>query len=212
MEKSIITLSVGEPKEFDWKGKTMLSGIGKAEISVVNLTKGGFIGDRVANPAFHGGPDRAVCLYPFEHYAYWNEKFALRMSPPAFGENICAVNMLEKDVYIGDIYEIGDCVIQITQGRIPCSTISKFNGEANLLAGLIKTGYTGYFFRVLEEGTVHADHKLKLLERRQSHTTVLEANLIMFSSRKDKASVEKLLKIAELAQSWKEKFEKFLEK
>ena len=75
----------------------------------------------------------------------------------AFGENITVTNMLEQNVHIGDIFRLGDAVIQITQGRIPCSTITKRTDMPPLLKRMVETGFTGYLCRVLEEGTVRKD-------------------------------------------------------
>ncbi|MGA3678339.1 MOSC domain-containing protein, partial [Lysinibacillus agricola] len=82
-----------------------------------------------------------------------------------FGENLTVTNMLEADICIGDIYKTGDAVLQITQGRVPCSTIDKYT-EANILPKrLIETGYTGCLARVLEEGKICADSKIELVEK-----------------------------------------------
>ncbi|MBY6054202.1 MOSC domain-containing protein [Cytobacillus firmus] len=208
--REIISLSIGKPRKHSWKSNEEISGIGKEKINSVFLTKEGFLGDGVANTDFHGGPDRAVCLYPFEHYGMWEKEFRKTFSPPSFGENICAGNMLEKDVFIGDTFSLGESVIQITQGRIPCSTISKHNGEDRLLGRIVETCFTGYFFRVLKEGTVTADSVLKLEERKQASVSVLQGNFIMFHDRRNLKAVEELLRIEELASVWREKLEKAL--
>ncbi|EIJ83071.1 MOSC domain protein [Bacillus methanolicus MGA3] len=151
-KRQLRSLRVGMPKDYIWNGKEVKSGIGKTEIQEVLLTKEGFIGDGVANPEFHGGPERAVCLYPFEHYEKWEKEFSATLKMPAFGENITVSGMCENEVYIGDIYKLEEAVIQVSQGRIPCSTISKHNGIEQLMKRVVETGFTGYFFRVLKEG------------------------------------------------------------
>ncbi|WP_436372369.1 MOSC domain-containing protein [Cytobacillus sp. BC1816] len=208
--KEIITLSIGTPKKHSWKNREEISGIGKEKIESAFLTKDGFLGDEVANTDFHGGPDRAVCLYPFEHYGMWENEFKKTFCPPAFGENICAENMLEKDVFIGDIFSLGESAIQITQGRIPCSTISKHNKEDRLLKRIVETCFTGYFFRVLKEGTVTAGSGLNLEERKQEKVSVLQGNFIMFHDRTNRKAIEELLQIDALADVWREKLEKAL--
>ncbi|MCM3707578.1 MULTISPECIES: MOSC domain-containing protein [Cytobacillus] len=208
--KEIIALSIGKPKTHTWKNSVEISGIGKDKINSVFLTNEGFLGDGVANTDFHGGPDRAVCLYPYEHYGMWEKEFKKTFSPPSFGENICAGNMLEKDVFIGDTFSLGESIIQITQGRIPCSTVSKHNGEDRLLGRIVATCFTGYFFRVLKEGTVTADSVFKLEERKQESLSVLKSNYIMFHDRKNLKAIEQLLRVEELADVWREKLEKAL--
>lgn len=210
MNSKIMTLSIGRPKNFIWKGKQESSGIGKKVVEEAVLSKDGFKNDGVSNLQFHGGPERAVCLYPFEHYAYWERQFEKKLQPPAFGENICVKEMLEKDVYIGDIFSIGDAVIQVTQGRIPCSTISKYNNIDNLLVKLFDTGYTGYFLKVLKEGKVFQNSKIELIERTQEDVTVLFANQTMFQNKKEIQSIKRILKVESLAADWQEKFTKAL--
>lgn len=209
LKGKIISISIGKPKAYQWKGKEEQSGIGKVKVDEAVLTKESFNGDSVANEKFHGGPDRAVCVYPFEHYDYWEKLFKKSFQNPAFGENISVKGMMEKDVYIGDIFQAGSAIIQITQGRIPCSTLSKYNDTDDLLLKTFETGYTGYFLRVLEEGTINVDEPMVLLERKQNNISVLEANLTMFR-RKDPEKMKQLLAIEELAEEWKIKLEKYL--
>ncbi|KAB2333490.1 MOSC domain-containing protein [Bacillus mesophilum] len=209
LKGKIITLSIGKPKVFQWKRKPEQSGIAKTIVEEVQLNKQCFEGDGVANEKFHGGPDRAICAYPFEHYEYWEKVFQKPFAPPSFGENICVKDMIEKDVYIGDIFQTGNVIIQITQGRIPCSTLSKFNETDALLSKTFETGYTGYFFKVLEEGTVYSESSLELIERKQESISVLDANLIMFE-RNDPQKMRDLLTLQDLAEEWKIKLEKYI--
>ena len=211
MEKEIMTLNIGRPNLHIWKGKTENSAIAKKGINEALLTKNGFEGDYVANREFHGGPERAVCLYPYEHYWQWEEEFKQSLSMPAFGENICVEKMLEKDVYIGDIYALGNAIIQVSQGRIPCATISKHNRIDPLLRRIVETCYTGYFFRVIQEGMVTNDSKLALIDRKQEKFSVLRGNQLMFHDRTNREAIEEFLQVKELAAVWREKFSRILE-
>ncbi|AKG33863.1 MOSC domain-containing protein [Paenibacillus durus] len=210
MDRKIIHLAVGKPKEYDWNRKKEFSAIGKSFVQAVELKKSGFIGDDVANHKFHGGIDRAVCLYPFEHYSYWEDKFNKKLNPPAFGENITATGMLEEQVYIGDIYRIGETVIQVTQGRVPCDTISKYNEEKSFLKKVVETSLTGYFFRVIEEGIINSNSKIELVERDKNQISVFFATKVLFHQKTDKAAIEKILEVEALAEDWRKRFLKLL--
>ncbi|WP_026568559.1 MOSC domain-containing protein [Bacillus sp. UNC41MFS5] len=210
MNRKIINLAVGKPKEFNWNNKKELSAIGKSSVQAVELEKSGFVGDDVANHKFHGGPDRAVCLYPFEHYSYWEEIFQRKLILPAFGENITATGMVEEQVCIGDIYKIGDTIVQVTQGRVPCATISKFNQENQFLKKVVETTLTGYFFRVLEEGTIKFDSEITLVEKHSKEISVFFATQILFHQQQDKTSIEKILTVDALAEDWRNRFLKLL--
>ncbi len=209
MNPNIISLAIGKPKNYSWKNTEEQSAIGKTRVFEVCLKKSGFIGDGVANEEFHGGADRAVCLYPYEHYSRWEQIFQTKLQLPAFGENLTVTGMTEEDVCIGDIYKAGSTLIQVTQGRVPCSTISKYNGEERFLNKVFESGLTGYFFRVLEEGTISMDSKIELVERNPNRITVLFAALTLFHHH-DKKAIEKILMVKELADDWKRRFTKLL--
>ncbi|WP_102275018.1 MOSC domain-containing protein [Cytobacillus massiliigabonensis] len=211
MERKLLTLNIGRPNLHVWKGITENSAIAKKGIEEVQLSKNGFIGDSVANREFHGGPERAVCLYPYEHYLLWEKEFNQTFRKPAFGENICVENMLEEDIYIGDTFSLGEAIVQVSQGRIPCSTISKHNRVDSLLGRIVETGYTGYFFRVLQEGIVTKSSQLSLIDRKQEKFSVLRGNQLMFHDRKNYVAIKEFLQVEELAGVWREKFLKALE-
>ncbi|MFK5709484.1 MULTISPECIES: MOSC domain-containing protein [Lysinibacillus] len=211
MEKNkpkIHTLAVGMPKELiDSKGRSMITGIEKQSVQEVYLSSHGFEGDDVADKKHHGGPDRAVCLYPAEHYIQWEQELGKTLPIAAFGENLTVTNMLEADVCIGDVYKIGDAVIQITQGRIPCSTIDRYTEANILLKRLIETGYTGFLARVLEEGTICAESTIELVEKHPACISVLYCNEVYFKN-KDAIAMKQIQAVDALAEDWKEKLEK----
>ncbi|PAD09805.1 MOSC domain-containing protein [Shouchella clausii] len=206
-------LSIGKPKTLDYgDGKQMISGIQKQQTEAVFLSKNGFESDDVADKKNHGGPDRAVCLYPYEHYAKWEEEFGNPLPPAAFGENVTVTNMLEKDVHIGDIFQLGEAIIQITQARNPCSTIDKHTGFHSLLNRIVETGYTGYLARVLHEGIVRADGEVALLDPHPDKVSVLYVCETYFRKPTDKQAMERILAVDALADEWKGKMRKRLEK
>ena len=211
MEKNIATihtLAVGMPKELHYsKDQIMITGIEKQKVHEVYLATRGFVGDDVADKKHHGGPDRAVCLYPVEHYIQWEKELGKTLPTAAFGENLTVTNMLEADVCIGDIYKIGDAVIQITQGRIPCSTIDKYTEANTLLKRLIETGYTGFLARVLNEGTICADSKIELIEKHPARISVLYCNEVYFKNN-DALAMKRIQSVDALAEVWKRKLEK----
>jgi MOSC domain-containing protein YiiM len=197
--------SIGLPQKMKYgNDKVIDTGICKQTTEEAFLTKEGFRGDGVADLRYHGGPDRAVCVYPYEHYSLWETEFNNTFPSSTFGENLTVTNMLEKDVYIGDIFRIGEAVIQITQGRIPCSTITKRTNNPSLLKRMVQTGFTGYLCRVLEEGSVRRDSKITLLESHPKEVTILYANEIYFHDQKNVEGIKKVLGVQEMANEWQE--------
>lgn len=205
MGMELVHFSTGKPKQMLYgENKKMITGICKRLTEEAFLAKDGFQGDGVADLRYHGGLDRAVCVYPHEHYALWGEEFQTSLPPAAFGENITTANMLERDVCIGDTYQLGEAIIQVTQGRIPCSTISKRIGIPGILPRIVETGYTGYLCRVLQEGIVRKDSQIKLLQRHPTHVSILFTNEVYFHRQKDKEDIEKIIAVPELANVWRE--------
>lgn len=205
----IVTLAVGMPKEMRYdENRTLVTGIKKSEVAEVLLTKQGFMHDDVADKKHHGGPDRAVCLYPIEHYEKWEKEFGKPLPKSAFGENLTVRGMLEQDVCIGDVYAVGEAVIEITQGRVPCSTIDKYTSASSLMKRLVQTGYTGYLARVLQEGVVRADDRITLQTKGEGQLTIVKCNQIYFTN--DQQAMAHMLTIPALADEWKFKFAKRL--
>ncbi|WLR41471.1 MOSC domain-containing protein [Bacillus carboniphilus] len=211
MTRKLVHLAVGKPKEIQYgEDKTMYSGIGKSAIKEVYLSKEGFHHDGVANTKFHGGPDRAVCFYSYEHYSMWEREYGVILPKAAFGENVTAINMHEKDVCIGGVYQLGEAIVQVSQGRIPCQTITKRTTID--LSRVIDTGYTGFFCRVLSEGVVREDSPIDLLESHPNNVTILYANQVFFHQKNNVKGMERILKVEPLAEVWREKLTKRLEK
>lgn len=205
-EKAIIkSFAVGLPEKMTYgTGKEMETAIQKKQVQEVYVTKDGFEGDGVANTKHHGGPERAVCIYPYEHYDYWNAYFDTQLPQAAFGENLTVTNMLERDVCIGDIFQIGEAILQVTQGRVPCNTIDRKLDKLPLLKEMVRTGYTGYFCRVLEEGTIRVDSSIRTVAKNSQQVSVLYANEINFHRPKDIDGLVKVLEAEELADEWRQ--------
>lgn len=206
----LINLAVGLPSKMIYgENKELITGICKEGIEEAYLSKEGFKGDGVADLKHHGGPDRAVCVYSYEHYALWENEFNVKLPYAAFGENITVTNMLEKDVCIGDVFQIGDAIIQITQGRIPCDTITKRTNVA--LKRIVETGYTGYLCRVLKEGNVRKNSKIERIDQQKNRVSILYGNEVYFHKKDGVEGIKNILEVPELAEDWRIRLNKRLE-
>ncbi|MBS2968518.1 MOSC domain-containing protein [Metabacillus sp. KIGAM252] len=205
-------LSKGMPKQMkDHKGKHFQSGINKETVNELEVSAGTVAGDDVANHDYHGGPDRVLCVYPFEHYQRWQSEFGKPLKQSAFGENLTVTGMQENEICIGDQIQIGSVLAEVSQGRYPCATINRHTGIDQLLAKIINTGYTGYFFRILKPGTIRKTDKIELVNRVTS-ITVADIHHTFFHNRKDTDAIQSILQIQTLADDWKKKFENLLER
>ncbi|GAK11930.1 MOSC domain-containing protein [Geomicrobium sp. JCM 19039] len=211
LHPSIHTLSIGLPKEMNSQlvDKSIVTGIEKQPVKAVDLTYDGFEGDGVGNTKNHGGRDRAISFYPFEHYQMWEKEFDLSLTAPAFGENITVTNMLERDVHIGDIYNIGSATVQISQGRVPCNTIDRKLNVNGVFARFIETRYSGFFARVLHPGLIKEGDTLELMERTVDSPSVWACSDLYFK-REDFVKIQLMLELKALSHEWKERYRKIL--
>jgi MOSC domain-containing protein YiiM len=164
----------------------------------------GFRGDEQADRRYHGGSEKAVCVYPAEHYPYWREVLSIPDLPHgAFGENLTVDGLGEKDVCIGDRFSLGEAEVQISQPRQPCWELARRWQVKDLTLRVERTGFTGYYFRVIRHGTVGAADELVLLERPFPEWTIERCNRIMHHSESDPESARALAQCPLLSSSWK---------
>ena len=213
----IESIQVGTPKTIapDWTSAIFKQPV----IGAIALNKYNLEGDKQADTTVHGGIDKAVNVYPIEHYRYWNQRarFPLRkriqLPTPyngAFGENFTVSGMLENDVCIGDIYEVGSVIVQVSQPRQPCWKLARKFNQAKLPFWVQKTSRTGWYFRVLQEGQVENMDTFKLVNRDNPDWSIQRANQVMYAAKKDPSKIASILKCKELSDSWRKTFNSFL--
>ena len=153
----------------------------------------------------HGGPDMAALVYPFEHYSYWRE-FGLDLPDAgAFGENLTVTGLVESDVHLGDIFEVGTSVVQVTQPRAPCYKIAARYGSRDLSITVQNEGLIGYLLRVLVQGDVSAGDSMRLVARDSHGVTVAEAGRVANVDRNDLEAVARVLAVDALGSSTRRK-------
>lgn len=181
------------------------SAIAKVQVDgELTLTALGLEGDEQAEEKIHGGPDRALCHYPREHYQHWIREFpeqAERFVAPAFGENLSTEGLTEKNVCIGDIFRWGDALIQVTQPRSPCFKLNFHFGISDLSLLMQNSGNVGWLYRVIAPGKVSGDSPL-ILASRVSDITVYDAAAIVWHMPFDDDEYHRLLSAAGLSASW----------
>ncbi|WP_096439500.1 MOSC domain-containing protein [Alteribacter populi] len=206
------SLNVGKAKTISRDGeKEILSAIVKRPVSeALFLSKVKLLGDEQADLINHGGEDKAVCVYSYEHYNYWHKKLNKSMEPGAFGENITVMDLLETNVCIGDTFKWGEAVVQVCQPRHPCYKLAKRHQVKELPLYVQETGYSGFYLRVLKEGTVTVDDPL-LLTDRQTETTIAQVNRLNFQDQDNVEGLQALVELPQLADSWRSIVEKRLQ-
>jgi MOSC domain-containing protein YiiM len=195
----LLAVNVGTVAEIRKGARTIVSAYHKTPVDgPLVLGRLGFPGDEHVY-AHHGGPDKAVCVYPYEHYAYWARRLGIDLpATAAFGENFTLVGLTERQVYLGDVFSIGEAVVQVTQPRAPCYKIAARYGVPKMAVYVQQEGYTGYLLRVVQSGAVEADQTMRLLERPEHGVTVAEANTILNVDKKDVVGAQRLLDVPNL--------------
>lgn len=198
--------SEGDPTAQDVLQRRWTTGFYKLPIAgPVNVGPLGIDGDAVADTVNHGGPDKAILCYAASHYANWiGEHPDLKMGPGALAENLTLSGATEADVCIGDLYQAGNCQLQVSQPRQPCWKIARRWGVKTLTKEVSQTGRTGWYLRVIQSGQLNLNDEFILLQRPRPEWSVARANDVLFGRLVDRVAVIELMNLAELADAWRE--------
>lgn len=171
------------------------------------LSKSGLSGDQQADLRHHGGDDRALHLYPLEHYGEWRRRYPdnAQFSQGAFGENLSTAGLTEDLVCVGDVYQLDDAVIQISQPRSPCFKLNYKFHQPDMALTLQISGLAGYLFRVLVPGQVRPQAEMLLLERGWPQLTVHKVAGMFFNDPLNTDFLQRLIECEALSESWKSK-------
>lgn len=203
----IESLNIGLPKKETFHGIEITTGICKTPVSgPLNLTADGFEDDGVGDLKHHGGIDKAVCVYSRDHYPYWEELLKIKLPDSAFGENLTISGLHEDEVCIGDIFEAGSALLQVSQPRQPCRTLAARYGRDDMIKLVRDSGRTGLYFRVLRTGRVKKGNHLQLKEKDKNGVTIAFANNIYHHRNTDCDGIERVLAVDALSTSWKKSF------
>lgn len=168
----------------------------------------GFMGDEQADRRHHGGPEKAVHHYAFEHYPVWQKELPQSnrwQHPGAFGENIVtSPGMTEGTVCIGDIYKIGEAVVQVSQGRQPCWKLNLRFNEPQMARHVQTSGRTGWYYRVLEPGEVIAGNTIELLTRPHEQWTLNRLLRALYVDTLNFDELKLISELPELTDSWRQ--------
>ncbi len=185
------------------------SAIGKVPVNgPVTIDFFGIDGDEQFDKRYHGGPDKALHHYPFDHYAKWQARAPepnLLSAPGAFGENISTLGLTEKTVCVGDQFRLGTALIEISQGRQPCwKQAVKLQWES-VPALMVKQRHCGWYYRVIETGSAEAGDTLELIDRPLPDWTVdrVIGLLLGGDHKNDKAALQSLTQMEVLFEGWR---------
>ena len=208
---TIDALLVGTPVPF--RGDDY-SAIAKTPVDgPVQIGWDGFAGNAVADLVHHGGWDKAIHLYPQDHYDWWRQRKPgqpLLDAPGAFGENIASRGMTETQICLGDRFSLGSAIVEVSHGRQPCWKLDHRFAARDVMATIVKTGHCGIYFRVIREGEAMAGTRMDLLDRPWPDWSIARVFRLLIGGghKADSQAVRALADMPVLAEAWRERARK----
>jgi MOSC domain-containing protein YiiM len=204
----LVSVNVGLPRTVIWKGRTVKTGIfktptnGRVRVQTLNLD-----GDRQADLSVHGGPDKAIYVYPSEHYDYWRGEFPNMELPwGMFGENFTTTGLVEGAVNVGDTFRIGSAVAMVTQPRVPCYKLAAKFGREDIVKRFLASGRSGFYLKVVQEGEVGVGDVIELISR-DGHAVTVEDVANLYRDGPDQVSLlQRVVQVEALPENWRDHF------
>ena len=166
-----------------------------------------FDGDRQADLSVHGGKDKAVYVYPAEHYAYWRRELPDTALPwGIFGENLTTEGLQEDTLQVGDRFRIGSTEVVVTQPRLPCYKLGLRFGRGDIVKRFLASGRLGFYFRVVTEGDIAAGDPIALVERARDSVAVSEVTRLYAHDKNDLEGLRRIVDVAALPADWRDYF------
>jgi MOSC domain-containing protein YiiM len=201
----VLSVNVGTPRRVQGPNGAVLTSIfkspvqGKVALRGVNLE-----GDRQSDRTAHGGPNKAVYLYPSEHYSYWAEQLPGTLLPfGAFGENLTTEGLLEESVHIGDQFRMGSAILQVAQPRMPCYKLALRLNRPDMVKRFWRSGFSGIYFAVVQEGEIEQGDEIEQVGVDPVRLTVADVVRLYRDEITDAELFERALQ-APLRGCWKE--------
>jgi MOSC domain-containing protein YiiM len=203
----VLSINVAMPRVANIHGKEVETGIFKTPVAgPVVVGELNLAGDGQADLSVHGGPDKAVYVYSWDHILHWKQ--ALRrddLGPGSFGENLTVEGMGEDEVAIDDEFAIGTARFVVTQPRLPCFKLALALETPSIPKTFLESGRTGYYLRVLQEGTLQAGDPIYPLPSRESaRGTIAEFVKLYRVKRATREQINRILRLGALPQDWKD--------
>jgi MOSC domain-containing protein YiiM len=206
----LLSVNVGLPRDLRVNGKTVRTSIwkypvqGRVHVSTLNLD-----GDEQSDLTVHGGVDKAVYLYPSEHYTYWRDQLpGVELPSGAFGENFCAEGVLEDQIRIGDRLRISSAEFIVTQPRLPCYKLGIRFNRPEIVKHFLQSKRTGLYLRVLREGDVGQGDEIEFIEKQDSGVTITEIVSLYSTDPHNQELLRRAIDVPALPESWKDYFRK----
>ena len=210
----VVSVNVGLPREVRWRDRAVSTAIFKQPVEgPITVRRLNLDGDRQADLSVHGGPEKAVYAYPAEHYAYWRHELpGMDPSWAQFGENLTTAGLSEDLLRIGDRLRVGSAELVVTQPRTPCYKLGIRFGRADMVRRFLRSGRSGFYFAVVEEGTVQAGAPITIVQRASHGVTVADITRLYRDDDADEDLLRRAAEIEALPAGWRDYFRERLER
>jgi MOSC domain-containing protein YiiM len=204
----VLSVNVGTPREVEWRSDLVETAIYKAPVTgTVTVRRLNLDGDRQADLSVHGGPEKAVYVYPSEHYDYWRAELpGVPLPWGAFGENLTIEGLLESRVRIGDVLRIGSSEFVVTQPRMPCYKLNVRFQKPDMVKRFLRAGRSGFYLSVSKEGRLEAGDSIDILPAEGNPIGVTDVVTLYTSRRRDQQLLQRAIATSALPESWRDYF------
>ena len=208
----VVAISVGRPREVQWRGRKVQTSIFKTPVSHrVQVKRDNIEGDQQSDLSVHGGLEKTVYAYPAEHYTDWRRELPDAELPwGAFGENFTTEGLLEDEVWIGDRYRVGTVELVVTQPRMPCYKLAIRFEQTEMVKRFLQSRRSGFYLAVEREGEVGAGDAIERFARDERRLTVAEVVALHATDSANQPLLEKASDHPSLPAAWREYFRKRL--
>ena len=213
----IISINIlGKPEVIKSEYQSVKTAYRKIPIAGEEIQLGmtSFAGDMVQDKKHHGGNDKAICCYNSDHFIKWTNELGFELAPAAFGENLTLKGETahESNVFIGDRYQLGEAIVEVSEPRGPCYVIGIRYNYKQFPVHLQQSGFTGYYLRTIRTGLVKKTDQLVHISSHPEKISVMDVNHVRYHDPTNKEWVERLVNLKELSGDWREMFGKKLDK
>ncbi len=209
-KNSVLSINVGRPREFDYHGRPARSAIWKVSVTGRVAARGvNLEGDEQADRKAHGGPDKAVYAYAVEDLRWWQNEIGRSIPYGGFGENLTTEGIEVNDALVGERWEIGTAVFEISEPRVPCWRLGVRMNDALFPRRFTEAMRPGAYLRIIAEGDLTATDEIRIVEKPNHDLTIRDVFRIFT---RDRHEVERLLAIPRMSESWKRWAETLLRK
>jgi MOSC domain-containing protein YiiM len=197
----VLSVNVGTAREFEYSGRTAKSAIWKTPAAGRIAARGvNLAGDEQADRGAHGGPDKAVYAYAVEDALWWEKEIGRSLTPGAFGENLTTEGLEVNDARIGERWEIGSTVFEVSEPRVPCWRLGVRMNDNHFPRRFTEALRPGSYLRIVVEGELGAGDGIRVVDRPETDLTVRDVFRIYT---RDRHEAERLLAVPQMSDAWK---------